>query len=326
MNKKTNKATIQKKIDKVKWRHRIKLGENIFTPGRADSQATLETIDLPENLTGKSVLDIGCSDGFFSFECERRGAKRVVAVDDFSSLLISKNQGFSIAKELLGSKVTLIEKDFLKTSPEELGQFDIVLFLGVLYHLRYPQLAIDKLASFCHEMVVIESLITPSLADYLPLPNMSRYLSSLSSKPTKISKYSRSWLYRALRSRIAAIIAPKLSLISHDQIYFDPGIYWVPTTSCLVGMLETAGLCNIKVLHQKNSRAVIHAYHHRYSNEAKRLINQYPRKLIRKHLHRTTGKRGPRERLVSSLNALRIDQFARLRQSLWNQDATKHHE
>ena len=65
------------------WRHRIPLGHGIVTPGREDSNVELARIDLPEDLTGLQILDIGCSDGFFCFECEKRGAARVVGGNNF---------------------------------------------------------------------------------------------------------------------------------------------------------------------------------------------------------------------------------------------------
>ena len=65
----------------IKWWHRIDLGDGRITPGRDATQEKLETLHLPNSLSGKTVLDIGAWDGFFSFEAERRGAVRVLATD-----------------------------------------------------------------------------------------------------------------------------------------------------------------------------------------------------------------------------------------------------
>src|SRR5438874_870007 len=114
----------------ARWRHQIPLPGGIITPG---SQATLEQVKglgIPADLSGKAVLDIGCSDGFFSFECEKRGAARVLAVDNFSSVYIDTPSGFAAAHALLQSKVEFRQIDLFDLKPAEVGQFDLVLFLG----------------------------------------------------------------------------------------------------------------------------------------------------------------------------------------------------
>ena len=95
---------------------------------------------------GLSVLDIGAWDGFFSFECERRGASRVVAADYFSwhGSGWGTKAGFTLARDVLGSKVEDVDIDVMDLTPERVGTFDLVLFLGVLYHLRHPLLALER--------------------------------------------------------------------------------------------------------------------------------------------------------------------------------------
>lgn len=127
------------------WYHRIELAPGIVTPGTHDSPLALrflEDLGLPKYCEGKRVLDIGCRDGFFAFEMERRGAE-VVGID----YALPEITGFSIAAKILGSKVVYKADNVYNLSIEEYGVFDIVLFLGVLYHLRNPMLAIDKIRS-----------------------------------------------------------------------------------------------------------------------------------------------------------------------------------
>jgi tRNA (mo5U34)-methyltransferase len=108
------------------------------------------------DLTGKRVLDVGAWHGCFSFECERRGAKEVVAL----SLEDPEAVGFNRLKQVLRSKVRYVKGSTYTMSPEELGTFDVVLFFGVLYHLRYPLLAIDRLRSVCGGDFYVETYVT----------------------------------------------------------------------------------------------------------------------------------------------------------------------
>src|SRR3954466_11917283 len=74
---------LKKEVAKINWWHSIDLGNGVITPGVDRSSWKLKKLRMPQDLSGMSVLDIGAWDGFFSFEAERRGAKRVLAVDSF---------------------------------------------------------------------------------------------------------------------------------------------------------------------------------------------------------------------------------------------------
>ena len=151
-------AALQEQVDAVPyWWHSIDLGHGVVTPGGSgDTSRSLARLSLPDDLTGKTVLDIGAWDGFYSFECERRGAKRVVASDLFAWRYSSK-AGFDLARRALGSNVEDIEIDVFDISPDTVGMFDIVLFLGVLYHLRDPFLGLGHAASVTRELLVVET-------------------------------------------------------------------------------------------------------------------------------------------------------------------------
>lgn len=75
--------TLRKKVNEIEWFHSIDLGNGVFTLGKDNTSEKLKTLNLPSDLSGMSVLDIGAWDGFFSFECEKRGAKSVLATDSF---------------------------------------------------------------------------------------------------------------------------------------------------------------------------------------------------------------------------------------------------
>jgi tRNA (mo5U34)-methyltransferase len=153
-------ADIRAEAARVNWFHSIELEPGFVTPGRADTRAQVARLHLPD-LRGKTVLDVGAWDGFFSFEAERRGAVRVVALDTFSWQQRGSGTGkagFELARRALGSAVEDVEVEVLDIAPETVGgTFDVVLFLGVLYHLRHPFLALERLRSVCDELLVLET-------------------------------------------------------------------------------------------------------------------------------------------------------------------------
>ncbi len=128
-----------------RWWHEIELAPGIITPGDDSNRMKLPILDalgLPTNMAGSRALDIGCSDGFFSFEMERRGAD-VLAVD----FVPETYTGFATARTILGSRASYRMDNVYNLSPETYGEFDIILFLGVLYHLRKPLAALDAIRS-----------------------------------------------------------------------------------------------------------------------------------------------------------------------------------
>ncbi|MCU0544675.1 MAG: DUF1698 domain-containing protein [Oscillatoriaceae cyanobacterium Prado104] len=157
------------------WHHSIDLGCGVITPGGGQtfSPRSEQRIGLPENLAGMTVLDVGAWDGFYSFASEKRGAKRVLATDSFvwQSPMFGKG-GFELARTVLNSQVEDMEIDVLELSPEKVGVFDLVLFLGVLYHMRHPLLALDRVFSVTGKQLILETHVDmldcqrPALAFY----------------------------------------------------------------------------------------------------------------------------------------------------------------
>jgi tRNA (mo5U34)-methyltransferase len=129
----------------------------------------LRLLQIPEDLSGMTVLDIGAWDGFFSFEFERRGAARVLAIDTFAW-----DQGglecFLLAREHFDSKVDYERLDVHELDPRRIGTFDLVFCAGVLYHLRHPLLALEKIRSVTAKRCILEThqLIT-GLHEGVPL-------------------------------------------------------------------------------------------------------------------------------------------------------------
>lgn len=134
------------------------LGDGIQVKGDTDPALMVPKLHLPD-LHGKTVLDVGAWDGFMSFEAERRGAARVLATDSFSwhGGGWGTKDGFELARSALDSKVEDREIDVMELSPEAIGTFDVVLCLGVLYHMRDPVGALERVASVTHDLLVLET-------------------------------------------------------------------------------------------------------------------------------------------------------------------------
>ena len=109
---------------------------------------------VPADLTGKTVLDIGCNGGFYSMEMKRRGASRVLGID---------TEDLYLRQARFAAQVEGLDIEFRKMSVWDVGaigeKFDLVIFMGVLYHLRHPLLALDLI----HEHVAKDLLLFQSM-------------------------------------------------------------------------------------------------------------------------------------------------------------------
>ena len=132
------------RIDHFDWYQRIPLGDGYETPGEDTFTAQkLPMLEMPTDLTGKSVLDIGCSEGFFAREAEHRGATRIVGIDTAPGLAC-KN---ALLEEITGSRLEFREQTVYDLAPETSGTFDLVIFLSVFQHLDYPFQALDLISA-----------------------------------------------------------------------------------------------------------------------------------------------------------------------------------
>ena len=129
----------------------------------------LRLLQLPEDLSGWTVLDIGAWHGYFSFECERRGAERVLAVDRFAWDTYGMD-GFLAAHARRGSRVEHRRADVHELDPDAIGQFDLVLLLGVLYHLRNPLQALERIRRVTKRLLICEThVLLPFVHERYPL-------------------------------------------------------------------------------------------------------------------------------------------------------------
>jgi tRNA (mo5U34)-methyltransferase len=177
---------LQARTDELMWFHTIDLGNGVRTKGIGVQSTGAEI--LPE-VSGRTVLDIGAWDGKFSFLAEQQGASKVIALDhyawgvdfvargaywneciekgvfpdqtrdetDFWRPELPGRRGFEFAKEALNSSVEPLVTDFATTDLDALGQFDVVLYLGVLYHMKEPLTCLERVRSITKEVAVIET-------------------------------------------------------------------------------------------------------------------------------------------------------------------------
>jgi tRNA (mo5U34)-methyltransferase len=170
---------------------------------------------IPADLTGKSVLDVGCNAGFYSIEMKKRGASRVVGIDSDDIYL---EQG-RFAAEVSGFP----DIEFRNLSVYDVGrlgeQFDVVIFMGVLYHLRHPLLALDTL----HDTVVKDLLIFQSMQ------RGSKELMELADD------------YPFWETSIFENDAyPKMYFVENRYSH-DPTNWWIPNRAGAEAMLRSAG-------------------------------------------------------------------------------------
>ena len=129
----------------------------------------LRLLGIPDDLTGWSVLDIGAWHGYFSFECERRGAARVMAIDRFAWDKFGMDE-FLKAHTRLASQVEYQHLDVHDLDADILGQFDLVLMLGVFYHLRNPLAALERIARVTKKLLICEThVLLPFIHERYPL-------------------------------------------------------------------------------------------------------------------------------------------------------------
>jgi tRNA (mo5U34)-methyltransferase len=209
--------TVRAQVEQIRWWHPIDLGGGLVTPGIDVTPARLAEIQMPESLSGLSVLDIGAWDGFFSFEAERRGARRVLATDSFcwDGGGWGTKKGFELARRALNSRVEDKWIEVLDLSPDTVGVFDVVLFLGVLYHMKHPLLALERVAS-----VTAGHLIMQTQVDML------------------------------------AVNRPAMAFYPGNELSGDPTNWFAPNPPALKAMLETVGFRTIKILSKSFPDAV----------------------------------------------------------------------
>ncbi len=141
----------------IQWYQKWEMFAGVFTPGINPIEEICDLIHLPQDLSGRRVLDLGSNNGCMSLECERRGAAEVIGVTPCDTPAWGHHQ---LKAAVDSSRTRFIAGSVYDLNPDTLGHFDVVLFCGVLYHLRYPTLAIDNIRRVATGDVFIETHIS----------------------------------------------------------------------------------------------------------------------------------------------------------------------
>lgn len=169
---------------------------------------------VPRDLRGLTVLDIGCNAGFYSIEMKRRGADRVVAID---------SDPFYLKQAEFAAAVSGVEIEFYRRSVYEVAslgeRFDLVLFMGVLYHLRHPLLALDLLYEHAvGDRMIFQSMQRGSAAIATVAPDYPFAETEIFQQPGYPSMY-----------------------FVENNYSQDPTNWWIPNRACVEAMLRSAG-------------------------------------------------------------------------------------
>jgi len=188
---------------------------------------------LPDDLTGKTVLDIGCNAGFYSMEMAKRGADRVVGIDSDPRYLAQAR----LAAETLGfsDRIELRQLDVYDVGA--LGErFDVVVFMGVLYHLRHPLLALDLIHEHAAGDLMVFQTLQRGSQDVIDVPQDHPFYEQGTLKPPT---YFDEPGY------------PKMHFIEHQYAH-DWTNWWAPNRACTEAMLRASGFNIINVVEDED--------------------------------------------------------------------------
>jgi tRNA (mo5U34)-methyltransferase len=219
---------LQERVSHYPWFHSIDLGQGVVTPGGK----TPEILD-PESaavfgrieVAGRSVLDIGAWNGYYTVEAKRRGATEVLALDEFTWLdpNYRGKESFDFVMSHLGMRVQTRVLDVHRISVEEVGRWDVTLFLGVFYHLIDPIVVLQRLAEITREVLVVETALDGH-----------------------------------------DIERPAMFFYPGTELADDPTNWWAPNRACMEALLRTVGFTRVSYMpnpapgHDK--RGIFHAY------------------------------------------------------------------
>jgi tRNA (mo5U34)-methyltransferase len=211
---------IRRRVEELgQWFHNLDLGgvktaQDHFLGDYPSIKWQRFSAAIPADLRGKSVLDVGCNGGFYSIQMKQRGAERVVAIDTDEKYLDQAR---------FAAKVSGAEIEFRNLSVYRVGElrerFDLVLFMGVLYHLRHPLLALELL----HEHVVRDLLVVQSMLRG-------------STESMEVPPDFHFWEDEVFEDERF----PRMYFVE-NRFANDPTNWWIPNRACFEAMLRSAG-------------------------------------------------------------------------------------
>jgi tRNA (mo5U34)-methyltransferase len=216
-------ADFSRELAALGWYHSMELPTGEIIKGYnpiSELKQRYEGFNLPKDLSGKRALDIGAWDGWFSFELEEHGAE-VVATD------VVDLETFRHAHRLKGSKVRYETATVYDLPKLGLGTFDVVLFLGVLYHVRHPLLALEAVCAMCRDMVLIDSFVVD--------PG---------------------------ESRLSQPLIPSMEFYELDELGNQLDNWYGPSTECLQAMIRSSGFVRPQLLGVRYQHAQVIAFRH----------------------------------------------------------------
>jgi len=217
--------TLQERVNSLPWHHQIDFGHDVLSPGQTKIEVLRQQADVyfKYGVEGLSVIDIGCWDGYNSFEARARGARRVPAADHFawSEECWGDRASFELARAHLAPEVEARDIDLPDISLESVGSFDVVLFLGVLYHLRHPLAELERVSRICERLIVVES-----------------HLDALD------------------------IERPAMVFYPTDELADDPTNWWGPNPACIEAMLRDCGFRRVEYARHPvyGNRGIFHGF------------------------------------------------------------------
>ncbi len=215
--------TALKLIEGRPWHHEFEIIPGVRTKGTYNPEGLWNELQLPADLSGQSLADIGASNGYFSFVARKRGA-RVVAFDRRHK----DNSGFGLIQYI--NEMSDIEHhqiNIVQLAPEQFGQFDIVLALGLIYHVADPYLALANCAALCRKRLLIESYCIDSI---LPKEMRKEPIMMFHSDP---KRFPARW-----------------------HVHNDRSNFWGFTSACLQHMIEDIGFA-VERVRVKGDRVLI---------------------------------------------------------------------
>lgn len=228
---------LPEKVASYFWHHSINLGDGVVTPGIKSRYILRREADAafgPLVAAGRSLIDIGAWNGYFTVEAKRRGFAPILAVDQYTWAHheLRGRETFDLVMSRLGIEVETRVLDVAEISAEAVGCWDVVLFLGVFYHLLDPIAALQRLAEITGEVLVVET--------HLALAELSR---------------------------------PAMLFYPADELDGDPTNWWSPNRAAMEALLKTVGFARVVFTPHPvvgGSRGFFHAFKTEAAYEAHR--------------------------------------------------------